>query len=547
MSDEPASRRPLEKVTLPSGQELVKRRKKGPAPAEIRSIDDIARKYVSTTSTAPEPSPEPERYHTPHAAVPPDIDDPADRAHPTITEIELTEDAFEVGTPPPTAATAPERVEPVRDFTSPEDKPRTLDDIMARFPFDGSGQYYIYVERKFPAQHEGISCNGRQKNITERMSFEEFCVEYGGGDYQLIVYGPPVRGGLRDPKTGNVIPKSLTKAIRFYVPHSRPGAMDPNLHSAYQIAPAEDDDRPRTFHSASDVTQSLLNRRANSLPDARIVEAHLQHEREMDNRNRQDVKEDRERRRQDDTSALGAVQQAAERSHDLLREQLEKANARIAELSTDRRSGGDMGELAKVLEAVKGPDTSREEITRLRQGYEEQLRNLRETHAERLKDVDERTRRDRDDAVTRGTRMMEEAVARLTREKDDAQQRALADVTRADQRYSDLERRLVHERDQERELAKREAERGEQNHRRELESIAKEHARTLSDLKEGYESRIQTIKDHLETKTQLIAQTHELTARVEKGTVESVGGEVRLCPGCDQAIRAGAQQAVVPA
>lgn len=513
-----SEREPLDRVKLPSGQELVRRRgkkSKAPADASITSIDEVAEKHRSRVD-----APDGQRYHTPGAAVPPDVDDAAARELPTMEEIELTEEAFEVESKEPMKEHqfrgAAEPL-PAPDLSEEKQKLRTLEDLNAHFPLDGSGQYFIMVERQAPLSLEGVSCSGRQRNITRRLTYDQFCNEYGGGLYVLTVYGPG-RSRQRDTE-GRIIPKALTKPIRFMVPHSRPGALAPNLFSAYEAEPEQSDSHSHR-HGTSEMASALLSRRANTLPDARMLEAQLEHDRQMDQREREARREERTEKRREEATAIGAMKESASETMQILREQLQASQEEARELRT-KGNGGGFGEALLLMEKMKGPDTSAQEIQRLRASYEEQLKNLREQSTDRVRDLDERHRRELTELSVRLERDRDAMVTSAARDKDDAVRRAEAEIERVVRQRDDLERRLLQERDQERERAQKEADRVEAAHQRQIESIHNDNRRVLESLQKDHERDLQSVRDRASSERQLVESSNQLAARLEKTTLES--------------------------
>lgn len=112
-------------------------------------------------------------------------------------------------------------------------KPKTLEDLVAKFPI-GDGQHFIRVNRRKPQSWHGYTCHGLQRPLRDPMSYEEFVEEYGGGEYALTVMGPPRKGGIYDPSTGKLRPKTLTGEIVFTVPWDSAGygGYAPNPESA---------------------------------------------------------------------------------------------------------------------------------------------------------------------------------------------------------------------------------------------------------------------------------------------------------------------------
>ncbi len=94
--------------------------------------------------------------------------------------------------------------------------PRNLADICATYPI-GNGLHSVRIERKRPEMYMQIPCAGVLGEIDRPITEREFRNSFGGGTYELIVYGPDPRG-KHDPITGQPIIKALTKPIQLRVP-----------------------------------------------------------------------------------------------------------------------------------------------------------------------------------------------------------------------------------------------------------------------------------------------------------------------------------------
>jgi len=501
---------PADAVTTDRGQRLVSvpaaERKRGrppgskskPKTAEFRSLDDVAKKYTAV--------PRPPAVHTPDATVPPDEPDPARRAGMTVGPIALTAASYDPDEQVPPEARAAEYEAPdLSDGTL-----RTIEDLNARFDFDGSGQFYIMVNRQKPTHRNGVLTHGRMRNITTALTHEEFCEYYGGGQYQLIVYGPPARGRLTDPFTGKVKPKALSKPISVFVAYEGDGGREPNPLAALEFSHDGDMEMMRPL-GGSDMESQLLRRRTNNLADAKMLETSTQKELTMDQRNREDQREDRRERREQEVSALGVLKDTASDTIRVLEQQLKEARDETRRLAANGKSNGsDMEGMAKVLAAI-GPRTpGADELDRMKTSYEERIQNLTDTHDARLKDIDERNRR-----------AIEDRERVLVREKEDATRRADDKARYAEEQLASRERILIAERDRERDDARKDRERMITDHTRDLELLKKDHERDLSRQKEHYENLLATERNTNQRDREMLKESLGTKGELMKATVES--------------------------
>ena len=290
-----------ERVEPPKKQRLVQVKRKpqaSDAPDEPESAEPQA-------NDGAEQAPE---LHTPFAAVPPEENEPTRRREPTVGLIELTAEGRAHIRKPERPLDVPGAEFEIRDVS--DNALRTLDDIMAAFPI-GNGQYYVHVNRQAPATFHGFTTRGILRKLKEPATLEAFIEQYGGGVYNLIVYGPPKRGGIPDDHTGQFRPKALTKPIRIVIPWHIDGGHPPNPDAAYE---EEAEDSDMTMRETSrDRLPYGLNSRGVTPATANVVKHQLDHEETMDDRERRERRERREELRRDEQSALSIVSKTAER------------------------------------------------------------------------------------------------------------------------------------------------------------------------------------------------------------------------------------------
>jgi len=494
-------------------------RKPKPAPPETeeyRSLDDVVRKHVARAVEAERALSRAPDVHTPDAELPPDESDPARRKKMTVGPIALTPDAYD-----PEAPFPPERRQP--GYETPDlsdDTLRTLEDLIARFDLDGSGQFYIMVTRQKPPHYNSVLTQGRMRNITFPLTHEEFCEYYGGGQYQLIVYGPPARGGLIDPFTGKPKPKALSKPVTVIVPWQGEGGREPNPHAAQEHEGGEG------RLPATDLQSALINRRSNTLADAKMLETATQKELIMDDRARQERKEDLRERRSQEATAVSVVKETKDEQIQMLQEQLREAKEEARQKPNGHNSGAEVADaMARVIASVQPRQAGDDELQRMKASYEERIRNLGEAHQSRIKDIDERHRRELED---------KERV--LTREKEDGIKRAEEVARFANQQLAQREQQLIADRDREREDARKERERAHIDHQREVDLLKKDQERDLARQKEHYENLLamerntnqrdrEMLKESLGTKGELLKSTAESELRMANNEVARLRAE----------------------
>jgi hypothetical protein len=146
----------------------------------------------------PEELPAEDFVYTAGSIIPPEDPDPSRRQHPTIGAIETDSDGADY--------IGQER----------EKDPRTFEDIYARWNV-GDGQHYLRVVRTKPKVWQGVQIAGELATEYQRIGIPEFTRKYGGGEYEITLYGPHPKG-LANPETGEIIVKALTKPFVVTLP-----------------------------------------------------------------------------------------------------------------------------------------------------------------------------------------------------------------------------------------------------------------------------------------------------------------------------------------
>jgi F0F1-type ATP synthase membrane subunit b/b' len=494
-----------------------------PASVEVAGRDGQRLVRISKRTRArpvdpPAPPLTTEPYHTPDDEVPPEIEEPAARARPTIGQIELTRAATE----------EEDLIEP----SASDGVLRTLEDVMGRFPIgDSSGQYSVHVERKRPTAYNGVAARGTLRSITRPIDIATFIEEYGGGDYELIVYGPPRRGGVIEESTGLPRPKALTKPIRLTIPYHGAGGYEPNPEAAFPKEEEEEEDMAMGNQQSggpAPFPPQLLTRGA-SPANAKMVESHLTHEERMDQRRR----EDRQREERQEQSATAATLRVMEQAHQQResdwREEKRAMATRVTELERLIREskGGETSALTNLVAAMNPKASSSEleqlrtghqrEMERLTSGHKQEIDNLRRTFQEQTErqtvtaraDADRLNDRIRADTETylRRIKDLEEKVERERKEHDAATDRIRQDLR------GEMDRTL--------DVLKREAERDMQRQKEMYEARLSDERRSAERddrvRTEGQELRVQSAKAPLESKIAMLeAENRRLKGDVHR-------------------------------
>jgi hypothetical protein len=347
---------------------------------------------------------------------------------------------------------------------------------------------------------------------------EDFIEEYGGGEYQLIVYGPPKRGGLLDPATGRVAPKALTKPVRVVVPYYGDGGHMPNPEASF-VHDADDDEGEQGEESSmreqSSGFRNPLFTRAATPANAKMLDSTLVHEREMHDRQRQERREERQQEERQTLSALEIVEQAAARREAGLLDQ-------IRELKQERRQqpkpGSDLESVSSVIRAVM-PNGAQGDVQSLREQHQREVERLEQHHKSELDSVRRTAAQDRErlEASVRHDREMMEARVR------NAETIASDRVKTLEERMERVTKDAAAEMDRAREQSRAE-------HQRAMDALTKEHDRTVSTMKEHYEQRFrdeerQRQRDELMRKETLELQVASATTPL-KAQVATLEAEI---------------------
>lgn len=551
-----ATPEPKKETTVgPFSQMLVKldRRKNGAAAhsPEQREDEDEEDAYPTIEQIVEQTrEPDEEADYSIDDAVPPPEMDPTKLERPTMQPAE------------------------VHDFVGELPTPKRFEDLMSHLAEAdwGSGQWMVTVERKSPKNWHGVLVAGELTPIRRPIDRAEFINTYGGGEFILILYGPPKRGAARDPD-GRPRFKPYTQPVKYTLsPH----------HYGCIVPPDEDvDDEPeddptmRTYGTA-------FTRGPRSNADAKIHEQDRLHEREMLDRQERREREEREQRRRDEQEAerrgvdvaeliANRAQheaEMAERRHEreirelkgaftqqmeMVRNQLEeqmhrpsetqdfgKALAAVLGALNQNKEGVSQAELSRLQDQAT---REREALTKARSDerdsltkqHAQQIESMRAEHGRELKGLqdraDERVRQaearalEADRRTAERVKEVEEKAERRIRELESRQEERVREIQRdADKRVEEAERRaertVTDVRDELRkglDEAHRHAEQRmkdeERNHQRDMRAKDESTTMRLESQKQMYENRISTLNDRV---TQLVSEVERMRGEIER-------------------------------
>lgn len=499
---------PDETQTSRSGQTLVRvkrpvgrPRKDGLPPGSVAKAEPEApRREPGAERKAPE-------LVTPYMEVPPDELDPKRRSQATIGMIELTEDGKGYAVPD-----VPEPKPDPPDFVAATDQPRTLDDLFAVFPVgDGTGQFYIHVERKTPAAFNGVATRGIMRRIRAPMTFEAFRELYGGGTYHLIAYGPPKRGGVMNEATGFPYPKALTKPVVMTIPWQVNGGWPPNPEVAFEIE--EEDDYMQNHHMPPGPFGRVATPAA-----AQMYKTGIEAEDRREQRRREEIRERRRREQETERTAIGVIAESATRREERMAEEARELREQVREASS--RSGTDLEGIARLLQTMGPQRATQSELEALRDSHRRELENMERRHSA---DIENLTRR----AADERNLLIQNHKHDIDREAN----RARDTEQRAADRVRDVEKRLDEAQQRGRDELERLRSDLTAQHQRELESVRNESTRTLDALRTNYDTRIASEARSWEREIQTRNQIHEsnlVTERTRLETqIEQLKGELR--------------------
>lgn len=470
-----------------------------PAPEEQKSLDSIARKHLGASVeeliealTDEEPPPEAQGSPADYAArlelfsdieaIPGEPEHNAKkRAEGAVSPIVLTDDA-------------PLDI-PVHS------KPETLIDLFNMFPLIDGVSWFIHVKRKAPVQAYGMKITGPQRAITRPLSYTDWENIYGGGTFELIVYGPPKNGNVLD-WNGRIAPRRLTDPFLFDFPG--PPNTEGLVHAGEQ-----------DLMNPTSLIEGQLSRRPQTIAEGKVEEKRI--EVGADREIRAETREERERTKSEKLqqqqldssammmktfmemqdkaaareSALRAEQIEREREHAReLRELAESMEEKIKALIPQEKKPDDVERLIKLTGAMNQSGSAEEiraEHAREIQRMTEQRTRDQESFNLQLKDARERSDRLVADERQRADQRIKDAEERFHNKERDERERAASEVQKV---KDEVERRLA---DQHRQMESRIADL-DRNHQRDLASKEAAHAMQLKTTESTYEMRLDQAK-----------------------------------------------------
>jgi hypothetical protein len=416
------------------------------------------------------------------------------------------------------------------DFMADLGHPETLLDLFHAFPQLDGLNWFIHVERKQPRIYSGTRCDGTLQPIGRPLDLAEWQTWYGGGEYKLIVYGPPKNGSVVN-SDGRVSPRKLTEPItvKFPGPPSfesmvydfGAGDRDPMTQQADVFPPRRG---PMTTADASvaskqiDVAADREKRLEAEAKEARS--AREAKEREANAGNSGLIAELLKSQREAQAREAELRERAVEREREFAREQREfeaRMDAKFQSLLGDKKPD-DVERLVKLSTTLNGGGSSLEAMRAEHAREIERLQDLRTqmeaNHARAI--VDERARGDGlvRDASERADRRIRDAEERSASAEREARARADAEVQRTKE---ECERRLA---DEHRRNTDRIADM-DRMHQRDLQTMKDSHARDLASLEATWTMRVDSAKSEIKR-----AQTDAERARAEAEANKDVAGQI---------------------
>ncbi len=450
-----------------------------------------------------------------------------------------------------------------------DERIRSLEDLMARFPFMGPlGDYFIRVDRKAPKTYLGMQCTGVLRKIVDVLSYEQFVEMYGGGEYELTVYGPPRTGGFLDPATGKVRKKALTQPIRFTVPYDKegvfgmapnPSASIPEVDEMYPMETPMQRMQPPTGVASTNNNLHPFNRpmRVTTPADAKIHDSDLQHEREREDRMQAREDAERENRSTIELEKLRMRERAEERALAAERARADAAEERRREVEQQMREKVqgqtvDPADLIRAVAEFKGDgsevklemqrqaeshkneitrlmEDQRREVSRMEEGHKRELERERTLAEEKVRMAREETSRERERAERMG-RDAEDRAEKKSRDAEERAERRIEDIRR------DFDRQLAHSNQMWESRLKDE----QRNNERDLASRKDSHESSLRTEKVTFEVQLRAseqemqrlraendrLRADLESKGDVVAQVQRVTEVAEAlGFKKDEGGE----------------------
>lgn len=382
------------------------------------------------------------------------------------------------------------------DFLSGHSPPETIFDLFQLFPQLDGVNWWIYVNRKKPEIYSGLPIAGVQRPISRPLSMTEWQGIYGGGTFELIVYGPPKVGVVLDAH-GRIPAKKLTHPIVFKFPGT------PSLEGMMYDETDSENSMSQPHEAAFRVPSRPL-----SIGEAQVkgkeVEVAAEREKRAETREEAARREARELREAELKNKDGIMsmllehqRESAKREAEFRRELLEQQQRFEEKLELAReqaRAGEKPDDVDRFVKIAQNLGNSGGDTEAIRASHAQEVKHLqdqRQRDAERNDTLlkDERARADRaiQDAQTRADQRIKDAEERFHNNERDARERAQAEIQRA---KDEAERRIS---DQHRQNEIRVSDL-DRNHTRDMDALKAAHAMALESLKNTYDMRLETAR-----------------------------------------------------
>lgn len=513
----------------------------------------------------PEPEPAPRAAHANGNGRPRSIDDVVRRhteEYPSIEQAARSTQVYTLGrdpVPPPedaahlTDGVVSSGAEDGADFDS--GPPKSLADLMEICPTLGDGQYYIEVVRRAPQHYGGVVCKGIQRPVTRFMTDRDFVSEYGGGDYTLVLYGPPKRGGAIDPRNGRPRLRALTPPVKLEI---SPSIYPPNLQAAVLHDDTEEDDMRYINPGFSTVGggQGPTIGRPPTPADARMLEVQFEHEEKLREREEKRERELRESHaavnnqlgpmlevlnrntlegikmveRQAAERAKAAEQQAQKAEQDRERaerraEEAQRAAEERAERERNRPTEaavmmeglskmvaalnkGDNG--AAAQQAAQTLDQARQEIQRITQTHTQALTAAQQAHASEVQRL-------QDKQTSEMSRMQQDHRTELQRIAEQNR----TETERLDRQHRDELKRLEDRLKDNVERAEKRAEEAERKAEQRIADIEQRSERRLGEVREEARRTLEDVRTQAQQRLDDERRQHERDLKTQSATQQT--------------------------
>ncbi len=370
-------------------------------------------------------------------------------------------------------------------------QPETLLDLFEMFPQLDGVNWFIHVERKTPTLHGGVPCRGVLRRITHPMTDSEWKYMYGGGEYRLIVYGPPKRATVMNAD-GRVSPKKMTEPIVVRYPGP------PSFESMNYD---ESDEDPSMTQGIDFTNRSRPMTSGDASVASKQIDVSADREKRLEEkaeRARTEAERVRRDREQDGTRVMDQFmefqREAADREGKLREQMLERER----EVAAERRAVDEKWEERfRRIEGAKKPDEVERLValaTTMNKDGGSSLEALREEHAREIARLSEH----RTSLETSHQRALKDERERADRLIQDERARADQRIKDAEERFHQSERDLRDRTDRELARVKEEADRRvsdmDRQHNNRMADLERTQTRDLAAKDAAHQMQIQTLE-----------------------------------------------------